>query len=171
MPMSDYMKDLRARVGSRLLIVPSVTGLVFDEADRVLLARHSNGGVWVAPGGAIDPDEPPQDAVVREIWEETGLHVEPMRLCGVFGGPDFRVSYENGDLTTYVTTIYECRRLGGTLRPDGDEILEARFFAADELASVKLGRSAEVLLPTLMRHPLGWIPPVTWRPPAGGSPS
>lgn len=165
--MSDYMKELRARVGSSLLIVPSVTGLVFDEADRILLARHSNGGVWVAPGGAIDPDEAPQDAVVREVWEETGLHVEPTRLCGVFGGPDFRVTYENGDVTTYVMTVYECRRLGGVLRPDGDEILEVRYFAASELGDVQLGRWAEVMLPALMRHPVGLVPPVGWRPPGG----
>lgn len=167
MPMSDYVRDLRARVGSSLLVMPSVTGLVFDEQDRILLVRHSNGGVWVAPGGAIDPDEAPQDAVVREVWEETGLYVEPTRLCGVFGGTDFRVVYENGDLTTYVMTVFECRRLGGVLRPDGDEILETRFVAAHELAGLQLGRWAEVMLPTLMRHPAGLIPPVTWRPPAG----
>ena len=61
MGMSDYLRDLRGRVGSRLLIMPSVTGLVFDDRGRVLLVRVSNGGIWVAPGGAVDPDEAPQD--------------------------------------------------------------------------------------------------------------
>jgi len=56
-----------------MLLVPSITGLVFDDDHRVLLVRHSNGGVWVAPGGAIDPGEAPQDALVREVWEETSL--------------------------------------------------------------------------------------------------
>lgn len=97
MPISDYLKDLRSRVGPTLLVVPSVTGLVFDDEDRLLMVRHSNMGAWVAPGGAIDPHEAPQDAVVREVWEATSLRVEPIRLCGVFGGPDFHVTYVNGD--------------------------------------------------------------------------
>ena len=44
MPISEYVRNLRSRVGSSLLLVPSVTGLVFDDRGRVLLARHSNGG-------------------------------------------------------------------------------------------------------------------------------
>src|SRR5229473_7334772 len=134
MPISEYLRSLRSQVGSALLLVPSVTGLVFDRDDgRVLLVRHSNGGVWVAPGGAIDLDEAPQDAVVREVWEETGLRVEPIRLCGVFGGPECHVKYANGDEVAYVMAVFECRRLGGELRADQEETLEARYFAASEL--------------------------------------
>jgi 8-oxo-dGTP pyrophosphatase MutT (NUDIX family) len=166
MPMSEYVKDLRLLIGPRLLLAPSVTGLVFDDAGRVLLVRHSNGNVWVAPGGAVDPDEAPQDAVVREVWEETGLHVEPIRLCGVFGGPDYRVTYENGDETSYVTTVYECRRISGVPQADGEETLEARWFATSELSTVALSRWAKVLLPVLMdRADHAWLPPVAWRPP------
>ena len=166
MPISEYVRNLRSWVGSILLHVPCATGLVFDETKRVLLVRHSNGGVWVAPGGAIDPDESPQDAVVREVWEETGLWVEPTRLCGVFGGPEFRVTYTNGDEVSYVMAVYECRRVGGTLRPDRDEVLEARFVAAQELQTLTLSPWARAILPPLMNGPdRGWIPPVTWRPP------
>jgi len=148
------------------LVVPSVTGLVFDEARRVLLVRHENGNVWVAPGGAIDPDEAPQDAVVREVWEETGLHVAPTSLCGVFGGPEFRVRYANGDETDYVMAVFECCRLGGELRPDGEETLEVRYYAAAELITLPLAPWARVLLPALLSRPDSrWIPPVTWQPP------
>jgi 8-oxo-dGTP pyrophosphatase MutT (NUDIX family) len=167
MPISDYLRGLRAKVGTALLHVPSVTGLVFDDARRVLLVRHSNGGVWVAPGGAIDPDEAPQDAVVREVWEETGLRVEPVHLCGVYGGPEFRVRYENGDVTSYVMAVFECRRVGGELRPDGDEVTDARYFAPAELATVRLSEWAEVVLPRFVGAGCAtWLPTVTWRPPA-----
>lgn len=67
MPISEYLRGLREKVGRDLLLVPSVTGLVFDGEGRVLLIRHSNGGVWLAPGGAVDPGEAPQDAIVREM--------------------------------------------------------------------------------------------------------
>jgi hypothetical protein len=72
---------------------------------------------------------------------------------------------------SYVISAYECRRVGGILRTDQDEILEARFVAADELSSFALAPWAEAILPTLVRRPVGWVPPVGWRPPArSGSP-
>ncbi len=165
MPISDYLRDLRARVGTTLLLVPSVTGLVFDDQSRVLLVKHSNGGVWVAPGGAIDPGETPQDAVVREVWEETALHVEPTRFLGSFGGPEFLVRYANGDETSYVMATYECRRITGEPKPDLEETLETRWVAASELAALPLAPWARLILPTLMRRLGAWVPPVTWRPP------
>lgn len=167
MPISEYLRGLRSKVGSTLLLISSVTGLVFDRDRKVLLIRHANGGVWVAPGGAIDPDEAPQDAVVREVWEETGLVVEPVRLCGVFGGPEFRVTYTNGDEAAYVMVVFECRAIGGELRVDREEALEARYVAASELQSVNLSTWARALLPPLLHErDASWIPPVTWRPPA-----
>lgn len=167
MPISDYLRWLRSKVGTSLLHVPSVTGLIFDDDGRVLLVRHSNGGVWVAPGGAVDPDEAPQDAVVREVWEETGLLVEPVHLRGVYGGYDFRVHYENGDVTSYVMAVFECRRIGGVLQVDDDEVTAARWFAPAELGSVELAPWAKIVLPALTgSERTSWIPPVTWRPPA-----
>lgn len=165
MPISEYLQRLCSHVGSSLLLVPSVTGLVYDDAGRVLLVRHSNDSVWVAPGGAIDPDEAPQDAVVREVWEETGLHVEPTGLCGAFSGPDFRVVYANGDECCYVMTVFECRSVGGRLRADQAETLEARFIAVSDLNALSLSRWAKALLPTLVsRRGQSWIPPVRWTP-------
>jgi len=40
MPISEHLRNLRSRVGPSLLLVPSVTGLVFDDDGRVLLVRH-----------------------------------------------------------------------------------------------------------------------------------
>lgn len=146
MPISDYLRTLRTKVGHDLLLVPSVTALIFDEEGRVLLLKHSNGGVWVAPGGSIDPDESPQEAVIREVWEETELRVEPVALCGVFGGPDFRVRYDNGDEVAYVMAVFECEVVSGTPRADGDETLEARYFAKEDLADLNLARWARTVL-------------------------
>jgi 8-oxo-dGTP pyrophosphatase MutT (NUDIX family) len=165
MPISNYARRLRAKVGNELLLMPSVTALVFDESRRVLLVRPTHReNVWVAPGGAVDPDEHPQDAVVREVWEETGLLVEPTELRGVFGGPEYRVWYANGDEVGYMMVVYECRATGGTLKTDGDEIVEARYFSADELGSVTLSRWARIIVPEMMavRGPV--LPRVTWHP-------
>jgi 8-oxo-dGTP pyrophosphatase MutT (NUDIX family) len=167
MPISEYVRCLRAKVGTDLLLVPSATGLVFDEAGRVLLARHTTGDVWAPPGGAIDPDERPVDAAVREVWEETGLLVEPVGLAGVFGGPEFRVHYAGGDVTAYVITIYECRVVGGRLRADGDGISELRWVAPSELAGLHLAPWARSALPELIAsRGRAVVPAPTWTPPA-----
>lgn len=42
MPISEQLRALRAKIGNDLIVVPSVTGLVFDERERLLLVRHSN---------------------------------------------------------------------------------------------------------------------------------
>ncbi len=65
------------------MLVPSVTVITFDDRGRVQLARHADAGVWVAPGGCVDPHESPADAADREMWEETGLLVDPTRVLGV----------------------------------------------------------------------------------------
>ena len=131
-----------------------------------MLVNNAGGGFF-AP--LLDVNEKGQDALVREVWEETGLLVEPVRLCGAFSGPETRVRYENGDEVMYVMSLYECRRTGGELRPDGEETLDVGWFDAAALATLPLAPWAAKMLPELVatrgRVP---IPPVRWRPPTGG---
>ena len=75
MAISDYLRDLRALVGGRLLLLPGVAGIVRDAEDRVLFIRRADNGEWGLPAGAIDPGETPAEAVAREVREETGLEV------------------------------------------------------------------------------------------------
>jgi 8-oxo-dGTP pyrophosphatase MutT (NUDIX family) len=54
----------------------TASAIVFDDRDRVLLVHHNKLGMWLYPGGHIDPNEDPAQAAVREVHEETGIHVE-----------------------------------------------------------------------------------------------
>ena len=146
MPISPYLARLRRTVGSELLVVPSVTIIVFDTARRVLLVQHSDVEAWVAPGGSIEPGESPADAVVREMREETGLLVEPLRVLRVYGGPEFRVTYRNGDQVDYVMTVFECRVVGGELRTDGIETLRGRYVPREDLGELELAKWAKIVL-------------------------
>lgn len=82
----------------------SVAGVVLREG-RVLLARHTYGGgkgLLIVPGGYVEYGETPQEAVKRELLEETGVAVEPGRLLGVrFGEKDwyaaFAAEYVSGE--------------------------------------------------------------------------
>src|SRR4051794_30669467 len=97
MGMSEYVRQLRQKIGNELLMLSSVTGVVWDDAGKLLLIRQVAEAVWTLPGGIVDPGESPAFALVREIWEETGVLARPVRIIGVFGGPEgFRRTYSNG---------------------------------------------------------------------------
>jgi len=165
MPMSPYVRGLRAKIGTDLLEVPTVSVIVLDAHERVLLVRHVEGNLWTTPGGMIEPLEVPADAAVRETYEETGLHVELTRILGVFGGPLFRAAYSNGDQISFVSTVFAARPLGGMLKHDGEETLEVRYFARDELPALPTKRHVPPVLALAYdgAAPAHFEPP-TWTP-------
>lgn len=166
MPISPYLRALRDRVGPELLLVPSVTVLLFDGQGRVLLVRHADRGVWVAPGGSLEPHELPADAALREAWEETGLRVELVRLLGVYAGPELEVRYANGDRVAYCMIVFEARSLGGVLRPDGEETLEVGWFGRDELAGIEVAPWVQTVVPDALAGRGGArFQAPRWRPP------
>ncbi|MEM9562382.1 MAG: NUDIX domain-containing protein [Actinomycetota bacterium] len=151
MTISPFLANLRRQIGHQLLLLPSVSVLVDDPdgRDRILLARHAAGGQWGFVGGMVEPEEHPAIAAARETLEETGLEVEVGELITVAGGPGYTVHYGNGDVTSYVTTVYRARIVGGAERPDGDEIDGLRWFERNELPDTDLGPFATSLLTDL----------------------
>lgn len=77
--------------------VQSVTGIVIKDG-KVLLARHTYGvgkGKLIVPGGYVEKGETPQEALIREYKEETGIIVEPENLIGVrFNMRDWYVAFK-----------------------------------------------------------------------------
>ncbi|MEQ4724799.1 NUDIX domain-containing protein [Nonomuraea sp. B19D2] len=136
MPMSPFLARLREKVGSELLMLPSVAAFVFDDAGRLLVARHGDVGLWAAPGGGIDPDERPEDAAVRELREELDIEIEVRGLIGVYGGPEFRTVYPNGHQVGYVIAGYGCALVAGVPEPDGVEINGYRWVTEQELSEL-----------------------------------
>jgi 8-oxo-dGTP pyrophosphatase MutT (NUDIX family) len=166
MPVSDYVRGLRNQIGNNLLLMPSVSTALFDTEGRLLMAQQACSSVWMTVGGAIEPDESPSDAVVREMWEETGLHVVPMRMLGVFGGREFRVSYPNGDETAYTVILFEVRLLGGTLRADGEEMAALRYVTAEEADALPMSDLTRILVRTGFARPgAAYFTSPTWAPP------
>lgn len=133
MPISDYIKTIRAKIGREILLMPGVAAVVVNEAGEVLLQRRSDNGLWGLPGGGIDPGEEPADAVIREVWEETGVHVRPERIVAVHGGEEFFVRYPNGDQAYLISITFRCTPIGGEPRINDDESLEVRYFPPSQL--------------------------------------
>jgi 8-oxo-dGTP pyrophosphatase MutT (NUDIX family) len=138
MGISPYFAGIRAAIGSELMLVPGVTVLVWDDERRLLLVRTGEEGQWGLIGGAVEPNESPHDAATREALEEVGIGIELTGLRAALGGPAFRVRYDNGDVVAYVQTLFDAKITRGTPTPDMDEVTEARWFSADELAVADL---------------------------------
>ena len=138
MPISPYVRRLREHVGHELLLIASAGVVVRDDDGRILLARDADTGKLVMIGGAIEVDETPEAAAIREASEEAGITVRIDRLLGVASGPEQRITYPNGDETAYVSIVYGGRIVDGTPRPDGVETVGMQWVGADDLGSADL---------------------------------
>ncbi len=108
---------------------------VFDEADRILLIRRRDNGLWAMPGGAFEVGETPAEGACREAWEETGVEVEPVALSGVY---DSRLC---GSLTPrhLYMFVYLCRpRITGQRLRVSNETVDVGWYAQAELAALAL---------------------------------
>ena len=123
MGISPYIARLRAAVGHDLLLLPSVSVLPIDPAGRLLLVRHADhDDGWGVLGGAVEIGESPAEAAVRETREEIGVEIRLVRLLEVLGGPDYEVSYPNGDRVAYVAAVYEAAIIDGSPAARDDEL-------------------------------------------------
>lgn len=101
-------------------------GGVVPKQDRVLLVKLAYGHRgWMLPGGYIEPNETISDGIKREVREETGLLVEPVELVSV------RNRIRDGRNDLYLAFL--ARAIGGELRPDGKETLDAAYFTLSEM--------------------------------------
>lgn len=131
--MSDYVARLRARVGSRKVILVYATALIRDAQGRLLFQRRRDFAWWGLPGGVLEIGETLSACCVREAREETGYTVEPVRLVGLYSGPQYDVRYPNGDEVQQFTVAFECRLGGGDGQADGAEARAQAFFPPEAL--------------------------------------
>jgi 8-oxo-dGTP pyrophosphatase MutT (NUDIX family) len=94
------------------------TAVAVDERGLVLLQRRADDGRWGLPGGWLGPSESPEQAVVREVREETGIEVEVVRLALVHWMPAQLPSRPH----SMVGLVYEARPTGGELQHDHESL-------------------------------------------------
>lgn len=167
MPPSDYVRRLRDRLGHELIMLQAVTVMIFDDARRLLLALDRHSGLWMTFGGAIEPDETPADAAVRECWEETGLIIKPARILAVLGGPRYRITYSNGDVVSYTTTLFEAQIVDGVAQADGEEAVALRFVSQAEAEELPMGEwTKELVSIAFEQRAEPYFAPASWMPEA-----
>lgn len=135
MPVPEFIRSLRARVGSELLWLPGVTGVVFDGTGRVLVGQRSDTGEWALPSGIPEPGEQMARALAREVAEETGVEVVVERLLGIWTLPP--MTYPNGDRCQFVDHAFLCRATGGVAHVADDESLAVAWSAVADLPELR----------------------------------
>ena len=107
----------------------SVSGIVLDENEHILLQRHRHWvpDVWGLPGGIVKYGESLEDAFARELHEETNLVASEIELLRIASGYRLRLeAYFRSSLTKEIEQHIQIQK---------QEVLEARFFSFDELPS------------------------------------
>lgn len=143
MAVPDFIRELRAHVGHDLLFLTSALSVVIVD-DQVLLARRSDTGQWIVPGGIIEPGEFAPDVAERELLEDTGISGVAERILLVTTGEP--VVYPNGDRCQFLLLIFQCRYEGGTPTPDLDESIDVGWFDIDALPDMPAPETRAVQL-------------------------
>jgi ADP-ribose pyrophosphatase YjhB (NUDIX family) len=124
---------------------------VITDGDRVLLAklRFPEAGTWTLPGGGVEFDETVEQAVVREVREETGYESEVGALLGVRHHvvPAERRIHANGRPMKAVQVVFRATVVGGALRDEVDGSTdESRWLPIVELPHHRHGLLVPVAL-------------------------
>ena len=120
-----------------------ITTLCYIEQDGKYLMLHRtkkkqdiNGGKWIGVGGHLEEGESPEDCLVREVWEETGLTIE---------NPEFRGLYHwHKDGVHHVITLYRAYTFCGEL--ESSEEGRVHWISLEELKTKKLASGMEYVL-------------------------
>ena len=119
-------------------IIIAVGAVILDDANRVLLVKHVPErksfwqGKWICPGGRLQVGETIEAGILREVWEETHLHIRLNRPLVPFE----RIIRRAGEVSLHVIYIdYLAERIGGTLQP-ADDVGEALWVPLSRLPTM-----------------------------------
>lgn len=113
-------------------LIACVGAVVFDDDGRLLLIQRANPpaeGLWSLPGGRVEPGEPAQQAIRREVREETGLEIEIIREVGTVQRPA-----PTGGI--YVIRDFLARPVGDLPLQAGDDAADAAFVDVADLGAL-----------------------------------
>ena len=112
----------------------AIGAAVGNDEGELLLVRRADSGVWLYPTGWADVGYSAAEVVVKEVLEETGIEVEPLRLIAVLDG--LRLGFTRVPL---YSLVFQCRAVGGSLQAHPLECTDVGWFGPDNLPSPMAG--------------------------------
>lgn len=128
---SFYYRDPRAPSPNRPRKL-AVTALV-EHDGKVLLERRADARVWGLIAGGVEDDETLEQALRREIREETGLEISTYDFFGTFSDPSRIAHYPDGNIMQVLSLVYRASVDNGSGLRTSEESTDLRFFLTHEL--------------------------------------
>jgi 8-oxo-dGTP diphosphatase len=137
--------------------------VIFDADGRVLLSERADGRGWNLPAGFVDASESPEEAVVRETREETGLDVEVERFIGYASSRRLPRGFGPPTEGNLVTFAYVCRAVGGSLQTTNEALQHGWFDPANLPTPMASQRHVQILNGAREVVQGRSVPPIIWR--------
>lgn len=112
--------------------MPASGVIIVDEKNRVLLQRRTDNNKWSIPGGCMELGETTEETAKREVFEETNLVVEGLSIFDVYSGEEQHWIYPDKNEVYFINVVYITNRFKGTIKVDGVESKELKFFEVDD---------------------------------------
>ena len=141
-----YVKDLRAIIGSKRLILNGCNVFIQNPQGQILMQlRKYPYEKWGLPGGMMELGESTEETVRREVSEETGLKLGNLLLFGIYSGKDYLCVSRNGDEFYKVTTVYTTSEYYGEVSVGDDESTKFEWMDINELPENILENHKEIV--------------------------
>jgi 8-oxo-dGTP diphosphatase len=108
---------------------PTVSALIVNDKNQIILTKRGIEpflNYWDIPGGFMEIGETPVDGLKREMLEELSVHIEPIRLLGIYMD-----TYGNEDITT-LNIFYVAKIVTGNINPQSD-VIDVKWFDLDNI--------------------------------------
>ncbi|HVV09028.1 NUDIX domain-containing protein [Amycolatopsis sp.] len=118
MTRTDYFNDPNAPKANSIGV--AVSAFTLNERGELLMIRRTDNDLYALPGGNLELGETLSEALVREVWEETGVTIEVTELLGAYSNPRHVIAYDDGEVRQEFSICFRATPTGGDLRTSSE---------------------------------------------------